>query len=357
MEEITVQSSSHSYQVVIGEGVRFNISEYLPKNYSSILIITDDRVAGMYLSAIKNSLPTENVFESIISSGEQSKSVDVFYQLHTDAIQYGLDRNSLIIALGGGVVGDLAGFVASTYMRGIDFIQVPTTILAHDSSVGGKVAINHELGKNMIGNFYAPVAVIYDVETLHSLSEKEVRSGFTEIIKEALISDETTFTQLMHINLNEISNHQLQKYLSYGIMVKAKIVEEDEKENGVRKYLNLGHTLGHAIEAELGYGQITHGEAVAIGLIFALYVSNEVYSIDLPVDTLYTWLKKNNYPLSLKNFNIQNFIQRMKSDKKTTNKTIQMVLLEEIGSPTVYEISDERLEEYLQSFSEKLVKK
>ncbi|WP_156289231.1 3-dehydroquinate synthase [Oceanobacillus salinisoli] len=357
MEEIQVKSSSHKYKIVIGEGIRYTIQQYFKKEYSSIFIISDDKVADLHLAAVKDSLPNENVYVTIIPEGEQSKSIDVYYRLQTDAINFGLDRKSLIIALGGGVVGDLAGFVAATFMRGIDFIQVPTTILAHDSSVGGKVAINHELGKNMIGSFYAPVAVIYDVEALSTLNNKEVRSGYAELIKEALIADEDSFHHFMRTNLKEITNQQLQNHLSFGIKVKANIVEEDEKETGVRKYLNLGHTLGHALESELGYGKLSHGEAVAIGLLFSLYVSDKVFLNEAPFDTLLAWLKNNGYPIDLEEWNIEALIQRMKADKKTTNKRIQMVLLERVGKPTVKEVEDEALITYLQSFKEKLVTK
>src|SRR5699024_5493517 len=156
----------------------------------------------------------------------------------------------------------------------IDFIQMPTTILAHDSSVGGKVAINHELGKNMIGAFYPPQAVIYDIETLKTLNKAELRSGYAELIKEAFISEKDF--------LNELTDTKLSEHLYKGIKIKSEIVEADEKESNVRKYLNLGHTLSHAIESELGYGKITHGEAVAIGMIFALKLSNIKYNAQLP---------------------------------------------------------------------------
>lgn len=189
MEKILVKSSTNAYTISIGESLRLQIKQFLNKEYSSILVVTDEHVAALYLKDILENLPAYRVFQSIVPAGEKSKNLQTFYQLQTEAIEFGLDRESLIIALGGGVVGDLAGFVAATYMRGIDYIQIPTTILAHDSSVGGKVAINHEFGKNLIGNFYPPEAVIYDVDTLHSLSEREVRSGYAELIKEALIAD------------------------------------------------------------------------------------------------------------------------------------------------------------------------
>jgi 3-dehydroquinate synthase len=189
MPELTVRHKSGEYPIIIRDGIRFQLKEYLKKNYSSILIVTDEAVEKLYLNDVKSSLRGIPLYTSLIPSGEASKSMDVYARVLTEAIENGLDRNSLIIALGGGVVGDLAGFAAATFMRGIDYIQVPTTILAHDSSVGGKVAINHPLGKNLIGSFYPPAGVYYDIGTLHTLSAQEVRSGYAELIKEAFISD------------------------------------------------------------------------------------------------------------------------------------------------------------------------
>ena len=194
------------------------------------------------------------------------------------ALDFKLDRHSLILALGGGAVGDLSGFVAATFMRGIPFIQIPTTILAHDSAVGGKVAINHPAGKNMIGAFYQPEAVVYDIDFLKSLPEHEIRSGFAEVIKHGLIQDPSFYHWLKENILSidmMISDENLIHFLSRGVEIKSAIVEEDEKETGIRAYLNFGHTLGHAIEAELGYGKLTHGEAVVIGMLYALQLSEK----------------------------------------------------------------------------------
>ncbi|WP_188453863.1 3-dehydroquinate synthase [Virgibacillus oceani] len=357
MKQITIKTSTHSYNIYTGKNIRFNVKEFLPKKYSSILIISDDTVNGLYLDDVKGSFSAdEQVFHSVIPSGESSKSIHTYYQLQTDAIKFGLDRQSLIIALGGGVVGDIAGFAASTYMRGIDYIQMPTTILAHDSSVGGKVAINHDLGKNMIGSFYPPVAVVYDVHTLQSLSEREIRSGYAELIKEAFIADEAFFHTLMSTKLHEISAEQLEMHLLEGIKIKASIVENDEKETGIRKYLNFGHTLGHALETEKGYGTLTHGEAVAIGTLFALRVSESVFTSNLPYDIYYEWLKNNHYPLHLDHLNIEKIIKMMKSDKKAVNKQVQMVLLRNITEPTVVEVDDQDLKQLLDIFLRELVK-
>jgi len=356
MDGIVVSSSSHSYRIIVGNKLRFNLKEYIEKDYSSILIVTDEIVAPLYLDDVKENFSKKNVFTSIIPAGEKSKHIDYFYQLQTKAIQAGLDRNSLIIALGGGVVGDLAGFVAATFMRGIDYIQVPTTILAHDSSVGGKVAINHDLGKNLIGNFYPPKAVVYDVDTLKSLTDKEIRSGYAELVKEALISEDSFYQRLIATDLHSLTNDQLQQDLLQGIKVKALIVEKDEKESGERKFLNLGHTLGHALEANLQYGTLTHGEAVAIGLLFSIHVSEEVYHTGLPFNSLWAWLDNNHYPLNMNLLDEEKIIEKMKSDKKAMNQTIQMVLLEKVGKPVTMNMDDQIIQKYIQSFKQRLVK-
>lgn len=355
MDELIINSEIHQYKIIIGNRIRYDINALLPKPYSTILVITDDKVAEKYLNEVMSNLQAENIFTSIIPAGEQSKSFALFEKLHTEALTYGLDRESLIIALGGGVVGDLAGFVAATYMRGIDYIQMPTTILAHDSSVGGKVAINHQLGKNLIGSFYPPKAVLYDIDTLSTLPRSQVRSGYAELIKEGLIADEELFQSILSSDLMSLSQDQLHNHIRSGIKIKAAIVEADEKEKGMRKYLNLGHTLGHALETTLGYGVLTHGEAIGIGLLFSMYVSESVYTIKLPYEPLYRWLLNNNYPLFLEQLHVNDLITLMKTDKKTLNHHIQMVLLKNVGEPVIKEISDEDMSSYLKQFLRKLV--
>lgn len=354
MKELQVHTSTHDYPIVIDDAIRFHVKSFIPKQYSKIFIITDDHVASLYLDDLLTSLQGENVIHTVIPSGEASKTIEYYYQLQTIAMENRLDRKSLIIALGGGVVGDLAGFVAATFMRGIDYIQMPTTILSHDSSVGGKVAINHELGKNMIGNFYPPKAVVYDIGTLHSLPTHEVRSGYAELIKEAFIADETFLQQLFELDLQAISNDELKSHLFQGIQIKANIVEQDEKEADIRKFLNFGHTLAHALEADLGYGTVTHGEAVAIGMLFALKISEEKYNISLHYQTLLQWLKRNDYPLTLFGAKLDRLIDLMKSDKKSQYDQIQMVLLESIVKPTVTHVDEDELFVRLQAFEREL---
>ncbi|WP_249871866.1 3-dehydroquinate synthase [Oceanobacillus saliphilus] len=357
MEVISVKSSTNSYQIIVGEAVRFKLSDFLKKDYSSILVVSDENVSALYMDDIVGNFPDKTVFKSVVGAGEQSKNIQTFYQLQTDAINFGLDRQSLIIALGGGVVGDLAGFAAATYMRGIDYVQLPTTILAHDSSVGGKVAINHELGKNLIGNFYPPVAVIYDVDTLESLNDREIRSGYAELIKEALIADVDFFRSLLKTDIYHVTNNQLQNHLMLGTKIKAQIVEMDERESGVRKHLNLGHTLGHALESDLGYGKLAHGEAVAIGLLFSMHVSEQLVNEKLPFEELYEWLQNNRYPLNDIDYHNDRLINIMKSDKKSVKSKIQMVLLKDIAVPIVKELEDEEIDNYLKSFIVRMVAK
>lgn len=354
MKVTEIESSTKTYHVFIGEQLRYKVKDFLPKDYSSILIITDNLVSGHYLEDVLSNMDQEHVYTSVIENGEGSKSIETFYQLHTRAIDCGLDRKSLIIALGGGVVGDLAGFVAATYMRGIDFIQMPTTILAHDSSVGGKVAINHRKGKNLIGNFYPPTAVIYDVNTLHTLNAQEFRSGYAEIVKEALIDEPTFFESLMEVNLSQLTNEKIASDINKGIKIKAAVVEKDEKEAGIRKFLNLGHTFGHALEALQGYHGISHGEAVAIGLLFAFQVSEKTFAVRLPFEQLYSWLASNGYPLQLPEMNPTHIINKMKLDKKTEGTRIQMVLLRSIAQPESVEISDDDLLNHIELFTETL---
>ncbi|SFF61838.1 3-dehydroquinate synthase [Halobacillus alkaliphilus] len=352
MSSLTIHASSHDYEVIIEEGIRHELLNYIASDYRKVLVITDDKVSNIYLDDVVRGLGKElDVHTSIVPSGESSKSMRQYERLLDACVEVQLDRHSLILALGGGMIGDLVGFVASTYLRGIDFIQMPTTILAHDSSVGGKVAINHLKGKNLIGSFYNPVKVIYDTETLFTLPAEEIRSGYGEVIKHAFLSSEEWCSNLLQVSLDNISSEQIKDDLMKGIKVKAGIVESDEREKGIRRYLNLGHTLAHAVESELGYGKITHGEAVGIGLWFALRVSQRKLDASLPVDRYRDWLKSNHYPFDiLKDLEVDTLLKRMKWDKKTVHQKINYVLLNQIGTPCVVELSDQEIQTDLNLF-------
>ncbi|MGP4075321.1 3-dehydroquinate synthase [Halobacillus sp. K22] len=352
MSSLTIHANSHDYEVIIDEGIRHELLNYISSDYQKILIITDNKVSNIYLEDVIGGLGNEfDTHTTIVPAGESSKSMEQYERLLNACVEAQLDRRSLILALGGGMVGDLAGFVASTYLRGIDFIQMPTTILAHDSSVGGKVAINHQKGKNLIGSFYNPVKVIYDTETLLTLPPEEIRSGYGEVIKHAFLSSPEWCNDLFPVSIGNLSSEQIKDDLMKGIKVKAGIVESDEREKGIRRYLNLGHTLAHAIEAELGYGKITHGEAVGIGLWFALRVSQRKLDAALPVDRYAVWLKSNHYPVEiLKSLEIDTLLKRMKWDKKTVHQKINYVLLNQIGSPCVVGLNDQEIQTDLNLF-------
>ncbi|WP_028783033.1 3-dehydroquinate synthase [Thalassobacillus devorans] len=357
MKQLSIQASNHLYKVQIGSGLRHSIGSLIEGSYPHVLIITDSEVAPLYLEDIKQSFSSTKVDTAIFPAGEQSKCMSQYEELLTACIENGLDRNSLVIALGGGVVGDLAGFVAATYMRGIDYIQVPTTILAHDSSVGGKVAINHTQGKNLIGCFYSPTQVLYDIETLRTLPFHEIRSGYAEIVKHGCLDNPELFKDVISRPLtSDIKEEVLVDHLLQGIAIKSAIVEQDEKEKGIRKYLNLGHTLGHAIEAESGYGSLTHGEAVAIGLLFAMYVSKEKLGANLPFMELYNWLERQGYPLdALQSLHSNRLVARMKKDKKSSAGIVNMVLLQQLGEPAMMELQEQELTDMLIHFQEEVM--
>ncbi|MBM7692642.1 3-dehydroquinate synthase [Peribacillus deserti] len=351
MDVLHIETSNKTYPVYVGQNAIALLPDFLKENNafgSSILIITDESVGHLYLQTLKDTLSDieKEVYVSIVPSGEKAKTFDVYYSCLTRALEFNLNRKSLILALGGGAVGDLAGFVAATYMRGIPFIQIPTTILAHDSAVGGKVAINHEAGKNMIGAFHQPEAVFYDLNFLATLPLHEVRSGFAEIIKEALIEDPDFYSWLttnIH-SMDLIDMDQLAFAIKKGIAVKGGIVKQDEMENGVRAYLNFGHTLGHAIENSVGYGSITHGEGVMIGMVFALKLSIKYAGLNFDLTSFINWVTSLGYktkiPSSLK---AEQLIYAMKKDKKTTGREITFVLLAEEGKPITKTMADDEI--------------
>jgi 3-dehydroquinate synthase len=274
---LRVELGERSYPIVIGQGLLTKAGTYFRDRgasvHSPVLLVTDETVARLYADRVEEALRAEGyrVARAVVPAGESSKSLAMFERLITAALEAGLDRRSTIAALGGGVVGDLAGFAAAAYMRGVRFVQMPTTILAHDSSVGGKVAVNHPLAKNIIGAFHQPALVLYDLDTLASLPPREVRAGLAEVVKEALIWDEAFvhWCDEHSASLLALEPDALGYALYEGCRIKAAVVSRDERENDLRAILNLGHTIGHALEAVAGYGDLLHGEAIAIGMVGA----------------------------------------------------------------------------------------
>lgn len=343
MQSIRVEAE-RPYNVHIGTEVfeLFN-SEYrdLLESADRIIVIADEKVASLHMDHFLPFLASYKVSVYEIPAGEYSKSIETFVNCHSFLLSEGCSRKSLIIAFGGGATGDLSGFVASTFMRGIPYIQVPTTILAHDSAVGGKTAINHAFGKNMIGTFFQPSAVLYNVQLLKTLPKKELRSGMAEVIKHAFISNNQWLEELLAISsFEDLSDEELMAHLEKGIAVKAAIVEEDEFENGVRKFLNFGHTLAHAIEAHLGYGKITHGEAVVLGMAYALMLST-----NQQMEVFLKWSFVNGYPLEkLLEISFEELLPYMKKDKKSSKGSLSFVLLQKTGQPFMETIEEQRAE-------------
>ncbi|WP_433742847.1 3-dehydroquinate synthase [Falsibacillus pallidus] len=361
MEEVTIAAESKTYPVYIGEGIRENLWQLFKSaipDATKIMIITDKNVADQYLGIMAGMLKdAPEIITHIVPSGEHCKTLAIYEGCLTKALESGLDRKSVIIAFGGGAVGDLAGFTAATYMRGIRFIQVPTTILAHDSAVGGKVAVNHPLGKNMVGAFYHPEFVLYDTGWFHSLPLKELRSGFAEAVKHALIADPILLEMMMR-DIHSIDDlleksGKLTPILKRGIEIKASIVNKDEKEQGERAFLNFGHTLGHAIEAESGYGKITHGEAVMVGMVYALKLSMEYCSLSFPISSFLHWIESLGYSIEIdKAVTFERLWEWMTRDKKSLNTTPNFVLLEKIGSPVQRKMEKAELAEAFHSLFE-----
>ncbi|MBP3041090.1 3-dehydroquinate synthase [Bacillaceae bacterium Marseille-Q3522] len=356
MNTIEIKTMSKTYPVYIGEHTIQLLPSFLKEQctpFTKLFIITDEKVAGLYLPALLKELADFQPLHYIVPEGENAKTFEVYYQCLTFALENSLDRRAVVLALGGGAVGDLAGFVAASYMRGLRFIQLPTTLLAHDSAVGGKVAINHPKGKNMIGTFFQPEAVIYDTDFLQSLNKREQRSGFAELVKEAFIHDGPLLTWLLdHVNAIEaISQQEWETLLSKGIKIKNAFVSQDEKEAGVRAFLNFGHTLGHAIEAEMGYGNFSHGESVMVGLLFALQLSKKKYQLPFDSSAYIRWLEKLGYQTVLSSeLSVEKLIARMYQDKKTVGRDIRFVLLKQIGEPVLTAIAEKELWEELVKF-------
>ncbi|WP_127588372.1 3-dehydroquinate synthase [Paenibacillus koleovorans] len=281
MKQLTVDLGERSYPIYIGPGLLQQAASLFRQHgigvKSPILVVSDTGVAPHYLEPLRRQLEEGGykVATAVVPNGEKSKSLEQLGELIGVALEAGLDRSSTVVALGGGVVGDLAGFVAASYMRGVRFVQMPTTILAHDSSVGGKVAVNHPLAKNIIGAFHQPEFVLYDIDTLKSLPIREVRAGLSEMIKHGLIWDRA-FVDWCEANVDRLlglDSDALAYGLYEGCKVKAAVVSEDEREGGLRAILNLGHTFGHAFEAVAQYDELSHGEAIAIGMVCAAKLS------------------------------------------------------------------------------------
>ena len=348
MESLSVALGSRAYRIHIGSGLIARGELYAPHLAGgSAAIVTNDVVAPLYLQAVRRAMQGARVAEIIVPDGEQAKSWETLNRVFDALLEARCGRDTLIVALGGGVVGDLAGFAAAIYQRGVAFIQVPTTLLAQvDSSVGGKTAINHALGKNMIGAFHQPRAVISDVSTLETLPERELRSGLAEVIKHGLALD-AAFFEWLESDMERIL-HKDPTALAYAVRrsceLKARVVTEDERESGARALLNFGHTFGHAIEAATGYAPWLHGEAVAVGMVMAAELSALMGHLrKTEVSRVRVLLQRAGLPVKGPALAPERLLERMALDKKAAKGKTRFVVLETIGRAVLRADIDERV--------------
>ena len=339
---VNVELKERSYPIHIGAGLLTNTDCYPLKSGNKVMIVTNPTVAQHYLSTVTDTLEKIGCFVEyiLLPDGEQYKTLDSLNLIFTALLKANHGRDTTIVALGGGVIGDVAGYAAASYQRGVRFIQIPTTLLAQvDSSVGGKTAVNHELGKNMIGAFYQPTAVIVDTLTLNTLPKREVNAGLAEVIKYGAILDFPFFQWLeQHIDdLVALDQNALQQCIACCCQLKADIVARDETEKGDRALLNLGHTFGHAIETHLGYGNWLHGEAVSAGCMMAAALSEKLGDLT-PHDVarLEKLLARANLPtVSPDGMTAQDYLPLMMRDKKVLNGKLRLVLLKALGQAYV----------------------
>jgi 3-dehydroquinate synthase len=341
MQALTVALGDRSYPIVIGAGLLQRFAQLGADLSSSAVVVTNTTVAPLYLDALAEALRGRGVdsIPIILPDGEAYKDWRTLNRIYDALMENRCERGTTLIALGGGVIGDIAGFAAATYQRGMPFVQVPTTLLAQvDSSVGGKTAINHPLGKNMIGAFYQPRAVIADTTVLDTLPERELSAGLAEVIKYGLIRD-LPFLEWLEHNMSRLIAREpaaLAHAIARSCENKAEIVAADERETGMRALLNFGHTFGHAIETGLGYGQWLHGEAVAAGMVLAARVSCQMGLIaDGDVARIERILRAARLPVDAPPFGVERYLDLMGHDKKVESGRIRFVLLRRPGEAFV----------------------
>lgn len=355
MHTLTVTYPMGKYPIYIGKAL-FNNSDLLRQHIrgQQIMLITNETIAPLYLSLINNLL-TDYQFDSlIIPDGERYKSLTQFSGILDELIKKRHHRDTTLIALGGGVVGDMTGFAAACFHRGVDFIQIPTTLLAQvDASIGGKTAINHAQGKNLIGAFHQPAAVFIDIDMLASLPDRHYHAGLAEIIKAALIRDADFFNYLER-NIDGLMQRQsdiLLSTIAKACTIKRDIVAIDEKERNIRALLNLGHTFGHAIEQNMNYRDCLHGEAVAIGMVLAATLSASLnWLTTQDVDRIIHLLQLANLPTKLpSNIQLEPLITAMYSDKKILDNRIHLILLQAIGKGIISkDIGENKIRELIE---------
>ncbi|CAG7856341.1 3-dehydroquinate synthase [biofilm metagenome] len=359
MKTLRVELGSRGYPIYIGDGILADSQLFTSHiKGSQVLVTTNEKVAPIYLDKIQAQLKDYNYASTILPDGEQYKTLEVLNKIFDSLLEKRYGRNATLIALGGGVVGDMGGFAAACYQRGISFIQIPTTLLAQvDSSVGGKTGVNHPLGKNMIGAFYQPQCVVIDTAVLDTLDDRQFSAGLAEVIKYGLIRDAEFFRWLEDNSDALLARDKaaLAFAIERSCINKAKVVAEDETESGVRATLNLGHTFGHAIETGMGYGEYLHGEAVAIGTCLAAELSKQLgWLSSEDVNRVINLISKVKLPInSPKSLSSEQFLKLMSVDKKNVDGQIKLILLKEIGRATLpMSVADDMIRSTIESNSD-----
>jgi len=334
--EYPISLGTRSYSIIIGRNLLEDETQWLQWAGRRALIVTSEILAPLYLDSLLRGLASLEAETMVLPDGEQHKTLETMAAILDRLVKAGHTRKSILIAMGGGVIGDLTGFAAACYQRGIDYIQVPTTLLAQvDSSVGGKTGVNHALGKNMFGAFHQPIRVIADLDTLSTLVEREYKAGLAELVKHAIILDEDFFDWLeTHVKALVARNSTiLSEALRRSVAIKAEIVARDERESGLRMLLNFGHTFGHAIETCCGYGSLLHGEAVAMGMSMAVKLSVHLGLLDSDAGTritdfLHSFKLPTTFPPTL---SPDVLYKTMRHDKKAHDTGLRFIILNAIG--------------------------
>lgn len=348
MKTLNVNLGDRSYPIFIGQDLLDDVQLFSQFSSSSAsFIVTNTTVEALYADRLEASLKAngQQVVRIVLPDGESFKNWETLQLIFTGLLESNADRKATIFALGGGVVGDMAGFAAASYMRGIKFVQIPTTLLSQvDSSVGGKTGINHPLGKNMIGAFYQPIAVIIDLKTLLTLPQRELAAGLAEVIKHGAIAD-PLFLDWIESNANALNNYDLnclEHVVVKSCEIKSSVVAQDEKESGVRANLNFGHTFGHAIETGMGYGEWLHGEAVGCGMAIAAELSLQLGYLSLAdKNRLIRIIQQLNLPTAAPKWDTARYLSYMSHDKKAESGQIKYIVLESLGQAKVQKVSDD----------------
>ena len=349
--KMTVDLKEHSYPIYIERGILKEAAERIAEVYqgSKIMIISDDRVYSYYGEALKKNLSEKyECAETVIPHGEPSKAFETLPGVYSSLLEAKISRTDLIVALGGGVVGDLAGFVAATFLRGIKFVQIPTSILAQvDSSVGGKVAVDLPQGKNLVGAFYQPKAVFIDTDLLATLSTGFLHDGLAEAIKYGCIKDAALFEKIAGYADDAELLADIDSVVATCCAIKARIVEQDEFDTGLRMLLNFGHTLGHAVEQHFGYSCFTHGEGVAIGMYQLTKRTEELgMTAKGSAERIKSVLEKYNLPLTAGVEKAQ-LLDTMARDKKKNGNSITLIILQQIGEGVLQKVDWQEVPKYL----------